>query len=199
MKVFFEQMREAGCDIRCLGRAKIAAIGSGTKKALEERGLFVDLMPEIYDGEALGIALSRQVQAGERVLIPRASRGNQSLIESLKTVGAKVDDVPTYDTHYARSKIIQEVDEFENGKIQCAVFTSASTVKGFVEGTPGLDYAKVRAACIGKQTKAAADAYGMKTYMAKQATMDSLVDLVIQMKEGKKDGDDETSPAIEGK
>ena len=87
----------------------------------------------------------------------------------------------------------------ENGKIQCAVFTSASTVKGFVEGTPGLDYAKVRAACIGKQTKAAADAYGMKTYMAKQATMDSLVDLVIQMKEGKKDGDDETSPAIEGK
>ena len=39
----------------------------------------------------------------------------------------------------------------------------------------------------------------MKTYMAKQATMDSLVDLVIQMKEGKKDGDDETSPAIEGK
>ena len=199
VKVFFEQMREAGCDIRCLGRAKIAAIGSGTKKALEERGLFVDLMPEIYDGEALGIALSRQVQAGERVLIPRASRGNQSLIESLKTVGAKVDDVPTYDTHYARSKIIQEVDEFENGKIQCAVFTSASTVKGFVEGTPGLDYAKVRAACIGKQTKAAADAYGMKTYMAKQATMDSLVDLVIQMKEGKKDGDDETSPAIEGK
>lgn len=130
VKVFFEQMREAGCDIRCLGRAKIAAIGSGTKKALEERGLFVDLMPEIYDGEALGIALSRQVQAGERVLIPRASRGNQSLIESLKTVGAKVDDVPTYDTHYARSKIIQEVDEFENGKIQCAVFTSASTVKG---------------------------------------------------------------------
>lgn len=199
VKVFFAQMREAGCDIRRLGRAKIAAIGSGTKKALEERGLFVDLMPEIYDGEALGNALSRQVQAGERVLIPRASRGNQSLIESLETAGAKVDDVPTYDTHYAKSKIIQEVDEFENGRIQCAVFTSASTVKGFVEGTPGLNYTKVRAACIGKQTKAAADAYGMKTYMAKQATMDSLVDLVIQMKEGKKDGDDEASPAAEGK
>ncbi len=79
------------------------------------------------------------------------------------------------------------------------MFTSASTVKGFVEGTPGLDYTKVTAACIGNQTKAAADAYGMKTYMAKQATMDSLADLVIEMKEGKKDGHDQKTQETEGK
>ena len=34
------------------------------------------------------------------------------------------------------------------------------------------------AACIGKQTKAAADAWGMKTYMAEKATIDSVLELV---------------------
>ena len=68
------------------------------------------------------------------------------------------------------------------GHIDYAVFTSASTVKGFAEAVEGLDYTKVTAACIGKQTKAAADAYGMKTFMAKQATIDSVVDLVVNLK-----------------
>ena len=57
VNVFFEEMKKAGTDVRRLGRAKIAAIGKGTKKALEERGLFVDLMPEVFDGESLGKAL----------------------------------------------------------------------------------------------------------------------------------------------
>ena len=39
-------------------------------------------------------------------------------------------------------------------------------------------YTKVTAACIGKQTKAAADAWGMKTYMAEKATIDSVLELV---------------------
>lgn len=199
VNVFFDEMRQRGFDIRRLGAAKIAAIGQGTKKALEKRGIFVDLMPEVYDGESLGRELARKLSGKERVLIPRASRGNEKLTALLRETGAKVEDVPTYDTTYAVSKIIREGEEFENGLIQCAVFTSASTVKGFVEGTPGLDYSKVTAACIGKQTKAAADAYGMKTYMAKQATMDSLVDLIIEMKEGKKDGHDKKAQETERK
>lgn len=198
VRVFFEEMRRAGCDIRRLGQAKIAAIGSGTKKALESRGLFVDLMPEIYDGEALGEALAAIINPGERILIPRARKGNRQLVDLLQEAGGRVEDIPTYDTCYTHSSVIQESEEFTNGNIQCAVFTSASTVKGFVEGTPGLDYTKVTAACIGRQTKAAADSYGMKTYMARQATMDSLVDLIIQMKEGVEDGYEKTAPQTAG-
>ena len=40
----------------------------------------------------------------------------------------------------------------------------------------------MRAACIGKQTKAAADAYGMQTYMSEKATIDSLIELVETLK-----------------
>ena len=102
--------------------------------------------------------------------------------EELKKTGAQVEDVPTYETGYVSSPLINEKKEFEEGTIDLAVFTSASTVKGFVESTKGLDYSRVRAACIGKQTRAAADSYGMQTYMSEKATIDSLIELVETLK-----------------
>lgn len=182
VKVFFTELKKAGKDIRCLGNVRIAAIGKGTQSKLLEKGLFVDLMPEIYDGDHLGEALAAKCGANDRVLIPRASKGNAHLVELLENAGAIVDDVPTYDTVYESQELIDESREFADGNIDCAVFTSASTVRGFAESTKGLDYTTVKAACIGRQTMEAAKAYGMRTYMAKQATMDSLVDLVIEMK-----------------
>ena len=43
-------------------------------------------------------------------------------------------------------------------------------------------FSRVRAACIGKQTRAAADSYGMQTYMSEKATIDSLIELVETLK-----------------
>lgn len=157
-------------------------IGSGTKKELEARGVFADLMPPVYDGKALGEALREACRPGERVLIPRAAIGNRELIEEMqKTEDLVIDDVATYDTMYESSALIDEKAEFENGRIDYAVFTSASTVKGFAQAAEGLDFRKVRAVCIGKQTKAAADALGMETYMAEKATMDSVVACVEEL------------------
>lgn len=184
VKVFFEEMKKARVDVRALGTVKLAAIGKGTKKALEERGLFVDLMPETFDGASLGKALCEVCKGEERILIPRAKIGNHEILEELqKKPGLQISDIATYDTFYEKQEIIDQKKEFEEGAIDCAVFTSASTVKGFVEATPGLDYRKVRAACIGKQTKATADAYGMETYMAKEAAIDSVLELVIELKQ----------------
>ena len=41
------------------------------------------------------------------------------------------------------------------------------------------DYNKVKAICIGEQTKAAADKYNMKTYVSEEATIDSMVELAL--------------------
>lgn len=181
VRIFFEEMRRRKKDIRALGSCRIAAIGMGTRKELEALGLFVDLMPEIYDGEHLAETLAQTGEVGCHVLIPRARCGNPELLHILEKAGFRVDDVPTYDTVYQSQELIDEKAEFKNGNIDWAVFTSASTVRGFVETTQGLDYTKVRAACIGKQTRAAAEAYGMKCFVAKEATMDSLVELIKEM------------------
>ncbi|MGI6094650.1 MAG: uroporphyrinogen-III C-methyltransferase [Lachnospiraceae bacterium] len=182
VKVFFVEMQKQHLDIRALGNVKFAAIGTGTKKELEKRGLYTDLMPEVYDGAHLGEALAEACQGGEHILIPRAKIGSHEILEALKKKELVIEDIPTYDTVYEKQDVIDECKEFEEGNIDCAVFTSASTVRGFAEATKGLDYSLVRAACIGKQTKAAADALGMQTYMAQKATIDSLVELVIQLK-----------------
>lgn len=180
--VFWSEMAKREKDVRALGNIRIAAIGEGTKKKLRERGLFADFIPSVYDGDTLGKELGEMILEGEHILIPRAEKGNENLVRFLKNAGAVVEDIPTYATHYEKSSLIDEKKEFEAGNIDCVVFTSASTVKGFVEGTEGLDYTQIKAACIGKQTKAAADAFGMKTYMAEKATIDSLIALVEDMK-----------------
>ena len=71
--------------------------------------------------------------------------------------------------------------ELQSGGVDYVVFTSASTVRGFAAAADGSDFAAVKAVCIGKQTKAAADAYGMQTWMAKQATIDSLLECLVKV------------------
>lgn len=183
VEIFFDEMDRKEMDVRSLGQAKIAVIGEGTKKKLKEHHLLADFVPSVYDGDTLGAELAKELQGNEKILIPRAEAGNKKLTELLEQTGAKVDDIATYTTCYEKSRLIDEKKELETGSVDCVVFTSASTVKGFVEGTKGLDYTKVKAACIGKQTKAAADAYGMQTCMAKKATIESLIELVEEMKQ----------------
>lgn len=180
--IFFEEMKKEKIDIRKLGRSKIAAVGNGTRSKIEERGFFVDLMPEHYDGKALGILLSKTCKDGDRILIPRAKIGNKELVEEiLSKVKAEIDDIPTYDTVYVNQELIHVKNEFETGMIDYALFTSSSIVKGFAETTKGLDYSLVRAICIGKQTEDQAKKFGMKTVRAKEATIDSLVEALKEI------------------
>ena len=180
VRVFLEELVESGTDIRKLAGLKVAAIGEGTRKALRERGIVADLMPEVYDGASLGEALARACTPEDRILLPRARKGSREILEKLE--GIPVDDIPTYETFSEKQDFLDEASLFGPGGVDCAVFTSASTVRGFVEATPGLDYSRVTAACIGKQTRAAAAAVGMKTYMSDKASIDSVVELVIKLK-----------------
>ena len=178
VRIFFEKLFAFG-DVRMLGGVKIASIGQGTSKALAKVGLKADFVPSVYDGATLGKELAERLPEGSRVLIPRAAIGNQELTDALSAVpGIRITDVPTYDTVYETSRVIDVRRSFEDGDIDFAVFTSASTVKGFAGSASGLDLTGVRAVCIGRQTEAAAAEYGMRTWTAEKATLDSLIECV---------------------
>ncbi len=183
VRIFFEQMAQKRMDVRRFGQIKLAVIGSGTKKELEKHGLYADLIPEVYDGAHLGKALADAAKAGERILIPRAAIGNPELTDALRDAlkQLEIDDIATYDTEYETDGLSDVKAELENGGVDYVVFTSASTVRGFVAAADGADFAAVKAVCIGKQTKAAADAYGMQTWMAQQATIDSLLECLVKV------------------
>ena len=175
VRIFFRRLLR-DCDIRALGRVKLAAIGQGTQKALAEFGLRADFLPTVYDGETLGRELAAKCAPGTRVLIPRAAIGNAALPAALAAAGCAVTDVATYDTVYAAPGAVDLQSELAAGEIDFAVFTSASTVRGFAKSCPDADFQKVRAVCIGRQTEAAAAALGMPTVTAPTATLQALAE-----------------------
>ena len=185
VRSFFAVMREEMLDVRALGSVKLAAVGPGTARELERFGLISDLQPGTYDGASLGRELAQACSGGEKILIPRAAKGGHELIENLAAGNDLViEDIPIYDTVYEQTEIIDIARDVESGDIDCVVFTSASTVKGFAAALPEADFGQMTAACIGKQTAAEAQKLGMKIRVAEKATIDSLVELVETIAEG---------------
>lgn len=180
VRIFFEQLLEAAVDIRALGNAKIAALGEGTRKELRKYGIIADLMPDKYDGESLGAAIAKAANKGDRILIPRAAIGNKEIIEQLADF--EVDDISTYDTISCSQEVLDIASQVNDGRIYCAAFTSSSSVKAFANAYSDTDFSKLTAACIGSQTRRTAESYGMNCFMSEKATVDSLVESIINYK-----------------
>ena len=171
VSIFFDRLISLR-DLRALGDVKLAAIGQGTQKALLKYGLRADFLPSVYDGETLGRELRDVCAPGSSILIPRAAIGNHELIEELeKGENLTVTDVATYDTKYA----VTPDAEGLMADVDFAVFTSASTVRGFAAAVPDVDVSRVNAVCIGRQTAAEAQKRGMRTWVSEKATLEALV------------------------
>ena len=176
-EIFFRRLRAAGRDARALSGLTLAAIGPKTAKAMERFGVTADLVPETYDSDHLAKAL--EAVEGP-VLLCRASRGSTALPEMLERKGIPFADVPVYDTVYT-SPDPQKVDALLGEKL-LVTFTSASTVRGFVESLPGRDLKNVIGCCIGKQTEAEAKKYGLTTVVSQEATMESLMETIKEVR-----------------
>ena len=156
----------------------------------EKPGQGIDAASKQAAHDRSGRAGTHEICGGRpvRILIPRAAAGNPDLVRELEQAGdVEIRDLAIYETKYRTSGIIDVRDEVLRGEIDFAVFTSASTVRGFcammkgAENDPAVpDLSGVRAVCIGRQTKAAADAAGMRTWMARRAAIDDLVDAVVR-------------------
>ena len=175
---FFALLREKKMDIRRFCAGKIAVIGAGTASRLQNYGLMADLMPEIYDAVHLGKCVGADCKDGDRILIPRARLGSQALIGEI-TAQKKVTiaDLPIYDTIEKEQKWVNVPKLVEEGCM--VVFTSASTVRGFVKNVPDTDLSHVQGICIGKQTAQEAKKAGISCVTAKSATVEDLVQTIL--------------------
>ena len=169
-----------GLDARALGGLKLAAIGPGTAKALSAHGLRADYVPEVYDAAHLGAGLP----ARGRVLILRAGEGSPALTEALKGRNIGYDDVACYRTVYENPRSDELRAAVESGAAGIVTFTSASTVKGFVASVgEDADFSRMVGACIGAQTAAEARKHGIPAAVAREATMDALVELITALRD----------------
>lgn len=177
----FEKMAGTKKDIRELYGIKIAVIGSGTAKALAQRGIYVDYMPENFCLTSLADGLAAMVAPGEKVLVLRAREGSEELNRIFDRENICYENVAVYETVYEPNSSIFSKEIILSYDFDYAAFTSASTVEGFVNALPQLDFTKITAVCIGEETAKAAQSHGIKCILSKKATIDSMIDAIAQI------------------
>ena len=181
VNALMEHLDRTNQDVRALGRIHLAAIGPGTDRELRKHGLRADLIPQVYDGAHLGQALCEAAPAG-RVLILRAQWGTEALTQALDQGGVAYDDIRCYETRFSCPQAEEVRAMLDRDHPPIVTFTSASTVKGFAAALGDFDPRSLVGACIGEQTRAAAELCGIPTVTAREATMDALIQVISDQK-----------------
>jgi uroporphyrinogen-III synthase len=160
---------------------KIVAIGPATKKAIEKRGIEVDVVPKEYVAEAVVKSLRRRVK-GKRVLLARAQVARDVIPRELRKLGARMGVVEAYETVIPRSSTrrLQAVLNDPKRRPDVITFTSSSTVKNFVALLHGRDarayMSRIRLASIGPVTSSTLREVGLRADIeAKVYTIPGLI------------------------
>ncbi len=133
VEALWERMQKLRLTKRNFKHLHVAAIGPATKKALEQRGIEVHVMPKEYVAESVVRSLRRRVK-GNRVLLVRAKVARDVIPRELRLAGACVDVVEAYETIVPRASGKRLHDALTNParRPHVVTFTSSSTARNFV-------------------------------------------------------------------
>jgi uroporphyrinogen-III synthase len=133
VEAMWDRLRKLKLTKRNLKHLHVAAIGPATKKAIEKRGLKVELVPDEYVAESVVKKLRSKV-VGKRVLLVRAKVARDVIPVELRKAGAKVDVVEAYETILPKASRAKLRTLMQGPRRPHVVtFTSSSTVRNFVE------------------------------------------------------------------
>lgn len=161
---FFDEMKENQKDIRKLAGIRFAVIGSGTKEALEARGIYADFVPSRYSGRDLAAEWIPGLTRKDHVLLLRAEEASPELTQALEQAEIPYKAIPLYTTEIDRRKeeelkrVLSEVDYI--------TFASASAVKAFVSMAGDLSGLTAKVICIGPVTERAAIKAGLNVHQS---------------------------------
>ncbi len=133
VEAMWERLRKLRLTKRNLKHLRVAAIGPATKKALDQRGIEVHVVPKEYVAESVVRSLRRRVK-GKRVLLLRAKVARDVIPRELRRAGARVDVVEAYETVVPRASGKRLRSALKNlaRRPHVITFTSSSTVRNFV-------------------------------------------------------------------
>ena len=179
------RLRLAKTNLRHL---HIAAIGPATKKAIEQYGGEVDVVPKEYVAESVVRSLRRRVK-GKRVLLVCAKVARDVIPRELRRAGAQVDVVEAYETvipHSSRPRLRRLLAN-PRRRPNVVTFTSSSTVRNFVAllGSSKAGIQGVSLASIGPVTSSTLRELGLRQDIeAKEFTIPGLVDAILHSLSG---------------
>jgi uroporphyrinogen-III synthase len=161
-------------------RARVAVIGDGTAAAFRRWAhRDADLEPGTFTTAALARAFPR---GAGRILCARADIAPEGLEDALARKGWETVRVDAYRTVFATSLPRGTRDALARAEVDAVAFTSASTVRGFVNARGavaihGPSGGQPKTVCIGPVTAAAARGAGLRpTAVAKRHTLEGLIE-----------------------
>ena len=153
-------------------RARVAAVGAATARALHDAGIDVALVPEAFTTAALGQAFPT---GSGRVLLARADRAAGELEDAIRARGWIPVRVDAYRVRFAEALPVEATSALRDGRVDAVTFTSPSTVEGFVRLFGAGPWPP--AVCIGPVTAGAARRAGFEvTEVAEPHTTDGLLE-----------------------
>jgi uroporphyrinogen III methyltransferase / synthase len=178
VRLLFEAMEAAGLDARALAGVTVAAIGPGTARAMAERGVLADVVPERFVAEGLIEALEDEALAGTRVLVARAAEARDVLPDALRERGAEVDVVALYET-VREQPGAEEIEAAQSADY--LTFTSSSTVTNLSEALGDRFPTAARIVSIGPITSETIRARGLEVDVeAERHDIDGLLEALLE-------------------
>ncbi|SHE09866.1 uroporphyrinogen-III synthase [Chlamydia abortus] len=183
---FFNRLEQFEVEAVRLQRSRIVAVGPKTAGALLARGLVAYKVPERYQAEDLFEAIAPELKPGQKVLFPRSDLARKVLPDRLNSLGLKVTEIDIYENKLCTDHADILVDLLVRGEIDVVTLTSPSTFRNILTliRTAGAEpdelLTGVKLACIGQVTARAVQEAGWSVhYLAEEATIDSLVQVLI--------------------
>jgi uroporphyrinogen III methyltransferase/synthase len=170
VNIFFDYLKNIEFDIRKL-KARFAAIGSATERAIRNRGIVPEITCQEFVAEDLFKRLSKEVKPQDKILIPRSRNARGYLAEALREKGCRIDEVQSYEVIRGDMK---NIGAFKNCNV--VSFTSPSTVKNLVDMV-GVELIKEKlCVAIGPITKKELDKFNIEAMVAEEYTTDGIIE-----------------------
>ena len=131
VNIFFDEVFDAGKDVRVFGKIRIAAIGKASADELKKYGLTADLVPPQFVAESLLEEMAKLNMKGKKILLPCSADARPVLAEGLKALGADVNRIHIYNAvkpELIDAELIEQVKQAD-----VVTFTSSSTVTNFFD------------------------------------------------------------------
>ncbi len=138
VSILFDAARQTGEFERlqlAVANTDVMSVGPKTTAALDKEGIRVNHQPATFSSVGVGEEFTSIHAVGKKVIIPRSGASTPFLKELLNKIGIDVLEIHLYDVCAFRDTTqwnrFREL--FSQNRVDCILFTSASSVRGFFE------------------------------------------------------------------
>lgn len=178
VRFFMDELKEQNLSFP--EKLKIAAVGTKTKKLLNDYGLSISIVPKKFTGDVLADEMKQIITSEDRICIVKGNLSRDIVGKVLAEAGAKVESIINYETYLPEESKTKLWETVKTEKLDILIFTSPSTVDHFVQilGTSYLNFVGNKwIACIGPVTKKALEKYAIPVQICPENyTIEQLLD-----------------------